>query len=862
MRQKLWRVKSTDIEKSARLAVRLGIPPLIAQLLVTRGIETVEAANAYLYPTPADLHDPFAMPGMEKAVERIHEAIKRGEQIWIFGDYDADGTTAAALLLKTFRELDVPANFHIPDRFKEGYGLNEEAVRSIREADGALMITVDCGIKSVEEVKLANELGLDVIITDHHQLSPGEMPPAHAMVTPKVPGSEYPFDGLAGVGLAFKLAHGLMGGGELTPFLIDQLDLVALGTVVDVASLTDENRVLTKLGLMEMNNRKRPGIRALCKVANHGIGKPIIGHTLGFVLGPRINAAGRMETGRKVVDLLTTESDAEAMRIAQELNKTNQARKDIEKRIQGEAIATIEKDIDLEQVKGLVVARKDWHPGVIGIVASRILERYYRPVFLLAIDEEQAKGSGRCIAGMNLADSLNACTDLLVQHGGHQAAAGLTIQTENIEKFTERFNEYACDHLSDDDLQPKLNIDLEIHSADLTLDNVESLDLFEPFGQHNPSPTLAMRELVLQDSQDSLLTMGKAKEHLKLFVTDGHQTMEAVGWGMADHFIALKSPNLRLDMAFAPEINEWNNERRVQLRIKDLHIRPVGRHKQRVVFPENGRGDVKLVDRRNTNKPTYLSNLLERGEPSLLYVRDAKAINQLVELLDSELNGKIGQCDEKTSEGKRAELIDALADGELLAIISSCTLTELTAATHFVFCHPVPQPLTFFSRCQPAFNSTETAYIHLTYNSKDVKSLHTLLSLEYPDKTVLTNFYRQLKSLSDGNGHRIQFEEIEEIVSAAEKDSISTQAILTGLTIFEELEFLRQHEGASNREVELLPPPPQKRELQESKTYLHGEELKQTSQLFADFQLRQNIEQIWRRITDECQRLDESNSIV
>jgi single-stranded-DNA-specific exonuclease len=218
MRQKLWRVKSTDIEKSARLAVRLGIPPLIAQLLVTRGIETVEAANAYLYPTPADLHDPFAMPGMEKAVERIHEAIKRGEQIWIFGDYDADGTTAAALLLKTFRELDVPANFHIPDRFKEGYGLNEEAVRSIREAGGALMITVDCGIKSVEEVKLANELGLDVIITDHHQLSPGEMPPAHAMVTPKVPGSEYPFDGLAGVGLAFKLAHGLMGGGELTPF--------------------------------------------------------------------------------------------------------------------------------------------------------------------------------------------------------------------------------------------------------------------------------------------------------------------------------------------------------------------------------------------------------------------------------------------------------------------------------------------------------------------------------------------------------------------------------------------------------------------------------------------------------------------
>ena len=858
MRQKLWQVQSTDIEKSARLAVRLGVPSLLAQLLVTRGIETVEDANVYLYPTPADLHDPFAMPGMEQAVARIHDAIKRGEQIWIFGDYDADGTTAAALLLKTFQNLGVPANFHIPDRFKEGYGLNAEAIRSIREAGGELMITVDCGIKSVEEVTLANELGLDVIITDHHQLSPGEMPPAHAIVTPKMPESEYPFDGLAGVGLAFKLAHGLMDGGELTPFLIDQLDLVALGTVVDVASLTDENRTLTKLGLTEINHRKRPGIRALCKVANHGIGKPIIGHTLGFVLGPRINAAGRMETARKVVDLLTTESDTEALKIAQELNEANQARRDVEKQIQGEAIATIEKDIDLKQVKGLVVARENWHPGVIGIVASRILERYYRPVFLLAIEGEQAKGSGRCIAGMNLADSLNACTDLLVQHGGHQAAAGLTIKTENIEKFTERFNEYACEHLSDDDLQPKLNVDFEIHSAYMTLDSVKPLELFEPFGQDNPSPSLAMRELTLQKPPMLL-----KNEHLKLFVNDGYQTIEAVGWNMADHFVALRQPQLRLDMAFSPEVNEWNNSRRVQLRIKDLHIRPADRHKQSAVCPENGQSRVRLVDRRETNKQSYLSNLLAREEPTLLYVRATKAIDQLVELLGPELNERIGQCDEKTPKTEQQMMLDALAGGELIALISSCTLTAPTAVTHFVFCHPVPQPSTFFSRCESAFNvTTETAYIHLVYNSQDVESLQRLLSWKYPDKTVLTNFYRQLKSLSNGNGHRIQFEEIEEIVSAAKKDSISTQAIPTGLAIFEELEFLRQHKEASNREVELLLPPPRKRELQESETYLNGEEIKQASLLFGDFQLQPNIQQIWEKITDECQRIDRSDSIV
>ena len=868
MRQKLWRVKSFDIEKSdgltdvieksARLAARLGVPPLIAQLLVTRGIETVEAASAYLYPTSADLHDPFAMPGMEKAVARIHDAIERGEQIWVFGDYDADGTTAAALLSGTFRNLGAPAKVHIPNRFTEGYGLNVDAVRSIREAGGELVITVDCGIKSVEEVKLANELGLDVIITDHHQLSPGEMPPAHAIVTPKMPESEYPFDGLAGVGLAFKLAHGLMGGGELNPFLIDQLDLVALGTVVDIASLTDENRTLTKLGLVEMNKRKRPGIRALCNVANHGKDKQIVGHTLGFVLGPRINAAGRMETAEKVVDLLTTESDEKAMEIAQELDVANQERKDVERRIQGESVATIEKDIDLEQVKGLVVARENWHSGVIGIVASRILERYYRPVFLLAIEGDTAKGSGRCIAEMNLADSLNACTDLLVQHGGHQAAAGLTIKTENIEKFKERFNEYACEHLSDDDLQPKLNLDLEIDSAYLTFDTVESFGLFEPFGQDNPSFSLAMRELTLQKSP---ILMGRENEHLRLLVTDGHQELKAVGWGMADHFIALKRPNLRLDMAFVPEINDWQGKRSVQLKIKDFHIRPVERRKQSAVFPENGQSRVRLVDRRESNKQTYLSNLLERGEPTLLYVRDTKAIGQLVGLLDPALTEKIRQCDEKTEATEQEMMLDALAGGELLAIISSCTLINPAAATHFVFCHPVPQPSTFFSRCQPAFNTTtETAYIHLAYNSQDVKSLQTLLSWNYPNKPVLKNFYQQLKSLSNGTGHRIPYEEIEETVSTAEQDSISTQGIPTGLAIFEELEFLKQHKVASNREVELLPP--RKRELQESETYLNGEEIKQASLLFADFQLRRNIQQIWERIADECQRIDGSDSIV
>ena len=285
------------------------------------------------------------------------------------------------------------------------------------------------------------------------------------------------------------------------------------------------------------------------------------------------------------------------------------------------------------------------------------------------------------------------------QHGGHQAAAGLTIKTENIEKFKERFNEYACEHLSDDDLQPKLTVDLEIDSAYLTFDTVESLGLFEPFGQDNPSFSLAMRELTLQKPPKLM-----KNEHLRLLVTDGHQELKAVGWGMADHFIALKRPKLRLDMAFVPEINEWRGERSVQLSIKDYQICPVDRHKPSAVFPENEQSRVRLVDRREANKQTYLSNLLERGEPTLLYVRDTKAIGQLVGLLAPALNDKIGQCDEKTEATEQQMMLDALAGGELLAIISSCTLINPAAATHFVFCHPVPEPSTFFSRCQPAFN--------------------------------------------------------------------------------------------------------------------------------------------------------------
>ena len=854
--QKIWESRILDVEKSSRLAVRVGISQLVAQLLINRGIETEDAARAYLYPTLDQLHSPFLLHGMEQVVERIRVAMKGGEQIWIFGDYDVDGTTAASLLINTFRHLDFPVNPYIPNRFDEGYGLNKKAIGKLKKQGCNLLITVDCGITSIEEVEYANTHGIDVIITDHHQPPPGQLPPAIGIITPKMPESEYPFDGLAGVGLAFKLAHGLMGGGDLVPFLQSQLDLVALGTVADMAPLTGENRALSSLGLVELNKRERPGIKALCDVANYGDNKLIVGHTLGFVLGPRINAAGRMEDAGKVVTLLTGESYDDVIPIAKELDEHNLKRREDENKIREQAAATIEKNNDHIKKKGLVVYEEDWNQGVVGIVASRLLNQYNRPVFVLSVEGDKASGSGRCIEGMNLADSLNACSDLLVKHGGHQAAAGLTIKRENLDEFAARFDQYACEHLSDADLKPKLKLDLEVQSSYLTLQAIEELQLLEPFGEDNSPPHLALRNLRIQGSPR---VMGKEKNHLKLFVTEGGKTLEAVGWGMADHFIALKNKNVRLDLAFEPQINEWNNSRSVQLRIEDLHIHTLERSTVGKMFPpKEEKSPVKIVDHRVLgNKQDFLSNLLAQEEPTLLYVRDERALDQLFEMLGP--TGKIGRCEADMSEAARKQLSEKLAAGELFAIASSSTLTELPDISHIVFCHPTPQHLTFFNRCKPAFKSPETTYIHLIYQPRDIEWMQKCISWEYPDKEILQKLYRCLQALSQDNGHRLA---LETVIAGVQTDSIPVPAIKNGLSILEELQLLTQHPDFPEQEIQLLPSPSKKRQLHESETYLNGEQIKQTSQWFSEFQLRQNIKQIWKRVSDECQLSNSSNPSV
>ena len=855
-RARIWQFNTPELDESFALAAELGVSLLVAQLLINRGLKTAAAARTYLYPKFEHLHDAFEMADMAKAVERINLAIKRGENICVYGDYDTDGTTATALLLNTFRHIDVPVKYYIPNRFDDGYGLSEKTVGEVREKGTDLLITVDCGIKSVREVEHANELGMDVIITDHHQPEPGARPAAHALISPKVEGNEYPYPELAGVGLAFKVAQALIP--DDTAFLKSLLDLVALGTVVDIAPLTGENRVLSRLGLEELNKQKRPGIRALCNAAGFKAGRPLVGHSLSFGLGPRINAAGRLDTATKVVQLLTTESDDEAKRIATELNSKNQARRELETSIRDKAEEMIVNEMD-DDTKGIVVA-SDWGDkaqGVVGIVASRLMEAYHRPVIVLAIRGEEATGSGRCIDGMNLADSLIACTHLLIKHGGHEKAAGLTLKRKKIPEFREAFDAYARDNLKDEHLQPKLSMDFETSLSELTLETLASLAQLEPFGEKNPAPRFGARNVKLVGTPT---LMGNGR-HLKMHVSDGTAKREAIAWHRGEHIVTLKGLTAPFGIAFSPEINEWQGHIRIQLIIRDWNIGGNTRGRTRRVFPSITDGEaepiVKVINSRGRDKQDYLLRLLARDEDSLIiYVQNRKMLELLLTRLIPEEADCIARHDETTSEAEEAALLEKLAHGDIRAIASSATFSKperFPFVKHFVFCHLSPTAGEFFQRCSPAFATEETSGLHFIYADADVQLMNKWLTQKYPAEADLRQLYGQLRDRIQNNGT-----DGYPVVDVLNGTLGATASVQTGLTIFEELRHIELNGGPGDMRVHLLPS--ERRGLETSQTYLRGQWIKETSPAFVAFQLQEDIKPIWERIAHECRSVNQPNS--
>jgi len=562
---KRWNIKQSDLLCQKYLSDNLLISPIIAQLLINRGMRDVDKIKSFLNSNLSELYNPFLMKGMSEAVSRIRKALDKKEKILIHGDYDVDGVTATALLFFTLQEFGAEPVYFIPDRLTEGYGLGSSGVEEAVRIKANLVITVDCGISSHEEVDGLNKHGIDVVVTDHHE-PPKILPNAHAIINPHQKGCAYPDKNLSGVSIAFKLCQALSSELNNKNFW-KHLDLVSLGTVSDIAPILGENRILVKEGLKLFKNiGSNKGVKALIEVS--GIKKDKIGaFEIGFILGPRINAAGRLGSAGTAVELLLTDDDEKANSLANKLNKANQERQRIEKDTLKEAILKIEKDINFKDHKVIVLHNENWHAGVMGIVASRISDRFNRPAILISTKDGIGRGSGRSIENFHLFEALTACEEFLKEYGGHQYACGLTILEENLAAFIKLINELAANTMTTEDLIQSLCIDMDIELNMLDYKIAEDIAKLEPFGEGNPEPIFCSRNLRL--AQPLRVLKG---EHIKFQVTDGKKNFEAIGFGMAkdsDIEFALRN-NTMFDMAYTVSLNNWQGVSTVQLKIEDI----------------------------------------------------------------------------------------------------------------------------------------------------------------------------------------------------------------------------------------------------------------------------------------------------
>ena len=546
------------------LAAELRLPPLVCRLLLARGYSAVEPAKEFLRPRLERLHSPHTLPDAAIAVERLARAVRDAETVLIHGDYDVDGICATTILTRSLRYFGARPVPFIPRRLQDGYDLSEAGVRAAREAGAGLVVTCDCGTSALKPIRALCESGIDVIVTDHH-LPGGPLPECLAVLNPKRAGSEYPDRDLAAVGVAFKLMLALAQKlGANANFVFNMLDLVALATIADVAPLRGENRIFARYGLRLMGETPHQGLRALMRASGLD-GKPITAGRVGFILAPRLNAAGRVGHAMQGVELLLSDSEPESNRIARELEEMNRRRQDIDRATLEEARRRIDA-IDLDNTYGLVIAEQGWHPGVIGIVASRIVEETGRPTVLIALDGNEGKGSGRAPGPFDLHWGLSECRDLLIRFGGHKAAAGVTIDASRVDEFAARFNDVARSKLRREDLQPELRIDAEIPIDDVSDELEAVLRHFEPFGVGNPTPVFVSRNVRLSMAPRIVGTDG-----LKLRIATATRDRDALGWGMGD-LAADITPETVIDLAYRLERDTYQGESRLQLRIADLRL--------------------------------------------------------------------------------------------------------------------------------------------------------------------------------------------------------------------------------------------------------------------------------------------------
>ncbi|MEN8262477.1 MAG: single-stranded-DNA-specific exonuclease RecJ [Nitrospirota bacterium] len=553
-----WVVNKTNPEFLQYLSASASISPAFAQVLVSRGMNDAESIKNFLNPSFQDIHDPFLMPDMDKAVKRLKEAVDKNETVLVHGDYDADGITSTALLVSVFRRLGLKTCYHIPNRITEGYGLSSVGVQKGMDAGAGLIVTADCGISSEQEILNARSKGMDVIITDHHE-PPEKLPEAVAVIDPHRKDSDYPYKYLAGVGVAFKLAQALFqesGVRSQESEVRKLLDLVALGTIADSVPLTGENRVFVIYGLKEINSPScRIGVKAMKEVT--GISGDVRAGRLSFTVIPRINAAGRLDDAGEVVELFLTHDEERAGAVAALLDGQNKKRKKIE----GDVLKSALEMIDPHNLdSAIVLASHDWHPGVIGIVASRLVDMFFRPVFLFSIKDSIAKGSARSIPPLHLFESISECSELLLGFGGHRQAAGMRLSADNMNAFREKMNSIVDRSLKEEDMVPTLEIAAAIKLSDVSFNLVNELNLLEPFGESNREPVFGAKGIEILDRR----VVGT--NHLKMRLRQEKISFDTIGFSMADKFQKMESSSL--DIAFVPNINEWKGSRNLQLNLK------------------------------------------------------------------------------------------------------------------------------------------------------------------------------------------------------------------------------------------------------------------------------------------------------
>ncbi len=557
-------VDEFSLEEVNALAESLRVPKVIAKMLLRRSVRDYDSARRFFKPNLENLYDPFLMKDMDRAVERLRRAVLSEEKILIYGDYDVDGITSVSFLYLILKELGVDVTYYIPDRQAEGYGLSPMGIETARERGTQLIITVDCGITGHAEIDLAQSLGIEVLVCDHHEPGP-TLPRAVALLDPKRADCPYPFKELAGVGVTYKLCQGLLLRMGIDLSILDNFsELVAIGTAADIVPLMEENRIFVKVGLEKLNESENTGLNALLDVAGLS-GKEIsTGHVV-FIIAPRINAVGRMGDAERAVRLLTTKDKVEARQIAEVLEQENRHRKNVDEETFRQALEMVQQSFEPSSTRSLVLHQRGWHSGVIGIVASRVVEKFYRPTVLISVENGVGKGSARSIEGFDLHDALKGCEDLLLAYGGHKYAAGLSISEERIPAFKQRFEQIAASRLQGEQLVPRLTIDAEISLSEIDAMFLKLLRFFAPFGPHNMRPVFVSKNLQVVGTPTLV-----GANHLKFKVRQSDQVFDVIGFGMGALAYRVRSGENNLDLAYVIEENEWMGRKVIQLRAKDI----------------------------------------------------------------------------------------------------------------------------------------------------------------------------------------------------------------------------------------------------------------------------------------------------